>query len=140
MRATDKDRASVYVRDHRFEVGKPLSFDSEHPSATALEHAIGALGADLAVGLRAGCRRARVPVDEVEVLVTAELGNPLTHLGVVGETGSPGLERVVAKVFVRGEALEDDVRDLWSQVVERSPLARTLAQVLELELRVEAAG
>ena len=117
-----------------------MSFDSEYPAATALEYAIGALGADLAVGLRTACRRGRVPVDDVEVLVTAELGNPLMHIGVVGESGNPGIERVVAKVFVRGEALEDDVRDLWSQVVERSPLARTLAQVLELELRVEVAG
>ena len=49
--------------------------------------------ADLVNGLQTLGRRRRVVIDQVEAVVEGELNNPLTYLGVVGETGHPGLER-----------------------------------------------
>ena len=42
-----KGRAVVYARRHRWEVGLPLTFDPHYDGVTALEYALGAVGAEL---------------------------------------------------------------------------------------------
>lgn len=137
--ATEPRTARAIARQHRFLVGDPVTFDQAAPGVSALEYALGALGAELANGLRAVARSRRVAVEEVEALVRGELNNPLICLGVVGETGHPGLERVYVKLYVRAPDPEA-VRSLWETVLARSPLTHTLraATHLDLELAVEA--
>src|SRR5262245_41579159 len=86
--------AKVYARRHTFEVGAPVSFDRDYGQVSALEHLLGAVGADLVNGFVALARRKRLEVDRVEARVEGRLGNPLVALGVVGERGDPGLERI----------------------------------------------
>ncbi len=137
--ATEPGVARAVARQHRFLVGDPVQFDVAYPHVTALEYALGALGAELASGLRTLARTKRVVVDDVEALVRGELNNPLVCLGVVGETGHPGLERVRVKLYVRTPEPEA-VRALWDTLLARSPLTYTLrsAVQLELELAVES--
>ncbi|HXH05324.1 MAG TPA: OsmC family protein [Vicinamibacterales bacterium] len=136
--ANEPGVSRAFVRRHRFLVGDPVQFDAAYPHVTALEYALVALGAELAGGLRALARTRRVAIEELEALVTGELNNPLICLGVLGETGHPGLERVRVKLYVRAPDPEA-VRALWDTLLARSPLTCTLraAVRLELELAVE---
>jgi hypothetical protein len=127
-------RATAYVRAHQFEVGAPLHFDPDYAHVTALEYALGALGAELANGMMARCRRRRIHVEQVEVLVGAELRNALTYLDVIGETGDPGLKRVTVRVYASSEAAQDQLEQVWSELLARSPLACTLAAAVQLDL------
>ena len=136
VRSTGRGRATAYTRNHRFEVGLPLQFDSEYGDVTALEYVLGAIGADLVCGMSELARRRRVEVDSVEALVSGELNNPLTHLGVVGEEGHPGVERVRVKVYVTSPESEEEIDGIWSEMLEKSPLVQTFRPVLELELKV----
>lgn len=135
--AVERGRATAFARTHRLELGPPLSFDEAEPRLTALECLLGALGADLVSGFKELAHRRRLQVDEVEALVQGELNDPLAHLGVVGQAGHPGLERATIKVYV--SSLEDPgaLRKLWDEMLERSPLARTLRPVVQLELSVK---
>jgi hypothetical protein len=137
VRSAGKDRATVYVRQRRFEVGAPLQFDQEYDAVTALEHALAAIGADLVNGLRALARRRRVEVEEVEATVEGVLNNPLVHLGVVGETGHPGLETVTVKVYVRSLAPEEKVHEVWKETLEKSPLVHTFEKAAKLDLSMQ---
>lgn len=139
VRATGRDRATAYVRRHRFEIGAPVQFDDAADAVSALEYTLGALAADLVNGFAALARRRRLSLDAVEALVTAELNNPLTVLAVVGEAGHPGMERVVAKVYVTSGDTDDDLRRAWSDALALSPLARTLRDAVDLriELRID---
>jgi len=92
--AEGREPATVYVRKHQFRVGVPLQFDPEYQHITALEYALGSLAADVVGGLQVASHRRRLKLDTIEAVVSGELNNPLTYLGVVGETGNPGLERV----------------------------------------------
>ncbi|MBI4203027.1 MAG: OsmC family protein [Chloroflexi bacterium] len=130
----DSEPATVYIRKHRFSVGAPLHFDQEYPYITALEHALGALAADIAGGLQAAARRHRVPVDHIEAVLTGRLNNPLTYLGVVGEEGHPGLERVAVTVYVSSPAAQEEVQRLWIETLQRSPLVSTFRKAVHLEL------
>src|SRR6266849_1473041 len=95
-----KDRATVFVRQQQFTVGAPVQFDAAYDAITALEYVLVAIGADVVHGLQALARKRRGEVDHVEAVVEGELNHPLTYLGVVGERGHPGLERVSVKVYV----------------------------------------
>jgi hypothetical protein len=110
-----------------------LPFDPDEGRVTALEYALGALGADLVNGFRVVARKRRLTIDEVEATVDATLENPLTHLGVVGESGHPGLSRVWIRVHVATFEPEDAVREAWEVTLERSPLLRTIAAAARVE-------
>ena len=137
VRTTGKGCATVYVRKHQFEVGSPVQFDKEYGGVTALEYVLGAIGADIVAGLQACSRRRRVDVDDIEAQVSGELNNALTHLGVVGEEGHPGVEKVTVKVYVSSSAPEEAVWRIWEEMLERSPLVRTFGHIARLELSMK---
>ncbi|MBV8086762.1 MAG: OsmC family protein [Chloroflexi bacterium] len=134
VRATGKRTATAYVRKSTFEIGVPLQFDEEYENATALEMLLAALGADVVNGFREVARRRRVEVHEVEVLVSGRVNNPLTHLGVVGEEGHPGLEQAMVRVYAGSDADETLVRQAWDDALARSPLIHTLRPTVKLNL------
>jgi len=137
VHSASKDHATVYVRRRQFEVGAPLQFDQEYDAVTALEQVLAAIGADLINGLQALARRRRVEVDEVEATVEGVLNNPLTHLGVVGEEGHPGLETVTVKVYVRSLEPQERVCQVWKEVLEKSPLVHTFQRAIELDISMQ---
>jgi hypothetical protein len=134
--AIDQDSARVYTRRHQFTVGRPLDFDAEYDRITALEHVLGALGAEIVSGLRVFAKRRRLELDHVEALVDGRLQNPLPFFEVVGETGHPNLSQVSVKVFVASPHDEDTMKRLWDDVLERLPLARTLGKALNLRIEL----
>jgi uncharacterized OsmC-like protein len=131
-----RDVAAVHVRHQRFLVGRALDFDRESDSVSALEYLLGALGADLLNGLRTVARRRRIQLDRVEATVEGRLGNPLVHLAVVGEEGSPGLASARVKVYASSLDPEERLRDAWGEALERSPIAQTLRAVVELSVEL----
>jgi hypothetical protein len=129
--------ARVFVRKHQLTVGAPVSFDEADPHVTALECVLGAVGADAANGLAALARARRVPIDRVEALVHGELDDPLAPVGVVGATGSARISVIEVRVYVSTGEDESVVRELWEQVLTRSPLVQTLKRAVKLELRLD---
>lgn len=131
-------QAVAYVRQHQFTTGAPVQFDEQYGGITALEYVLGALGADIVNTLRIVARRRRVVLDDAEALVSGKLNNPLTHLGVVGEAGHPGLETIQVRVYISSVEPEDRIRQVWDEMLETSPLVCTFraAIALEIELKV----
>ncbi len=137
VRGPGKDQAIVYVRRHQFEVGAPVYFDEQYERITALEYVLGALGADIVNGLRSHADKQRVQIDGIEATVSGELNNALTYLDVVGEEGHPGLEKSSIKVFVSSDEPEEEVRRVWEEMLEKSPLVRTFRPVVDLDLSIK---
>src|SRR5262249_25561889 len=133
----DKDRATVFVRQHQFAVGAPVQFDAAYDAITALEYVLGAVGADVVHGFQTLARKRRVAVDHVEAVVQGELNNPLTYLGVVGESGHPGLEQVSVKVYVASLATDEEIRRVWQEMLDKSPLVRTFQPAIQFELSLQ---
>jgi len=130
------DQLTVYVRNHQFAVGAPLHFDHEYSEVTALEYVVGALSADLVGCLISAARRHRVHLENIEAAASSELNNALTYLGVVGESGHPGLERVQITTYVRTSARAEDLNVIWEEVLERSPLVQTFKAAVSLDLQL----
>jgi hypothetical protein len=139
IRATAQGResTSVYARKHSFQAGAPLAFDSEYDQVTSLEYLLGSLGSDIVGGIQKSAHRRRVPVHNVEALISGRLNNPLTYLGVVGEEGHPGLERVTITVYVSSDASEGDLSQVWEEALERSPLVSTLKKAVSIDMAMK---
>ncbi|MPY87915.1 MAG: hypothetical protein GEU99_08345 [Luteitalea sp.] len=138
LRAVTRDarKTTVFARTHQFDAGAPLQFDIEDARISALEYALGGLVADIVGGLQALAKRRRVLVEQVEARIEAELDNALTHLGVVGEQGAPHLENVRVHVYAKSLEEEARVREIWEEMLRRSPLVSTLRRSVNLELRL----
>jgi uncharacterized OsmC-like protein len=129
--------AKVYARNHAFTVGQQASFDARDPHPSAVEYLLGALGGDLVSGFRAQAARQRVAVDAVELTLSGRLNNPLTHLGVVGETGHPGFEAITGTLYVSADAEAETLEAVWRAALERSPLFHTLTRCVTLSFTMQ---
>lgn len=127
-------QASVFVRQHSFVVGKPVDFDGEAATVSAVEHLLGALGADVLNGFRNEAARRRIRLDRAEATVEGRLDNPLTHLRVVGESGHPGLVEASVKVYASSPDADATIRAAWADSIERSPLVCTLRSTVSLKV------
>jgi OsmC-like protein len=114
-----------------------VHFDRAYEAVSALEYVLGAIGADLVNGLQALARKRRVAIERIEAVVEGELNNPLAYLGVIGETGHPGLQRVQVKVYVASLEEEAAIRRLWQEVLATSPLVYTFQAAIRLDLRLQ---
>ncbi len=137
VRTDSRDRAVAYTRRHHFEVGAAVQFDQEYDAITALEYVLGAIGADIVNALWALARRRCLIIDEIEAAVAGELNNPLVHLGVVGETGHPGIEKVTIRVYVNSQEDRKELRSVWEEVLDRSPLVRTFKGTIKMEIGLD---
>jgi hypothetical protein len=75
-------------------------------------------------------------VGSVEAVVHGELDNPLTYLGVIGEQGTPGLERLTVKLYVETLEEEADIRAAYDELLARSPLFQTLSAIARFEVQL----
>lgn len=136
VRTEAQRTVTVHTRNHVFSVGDPLSFrpTDDHPSA--IELMLGAFAADLTGTFRSLIGARRIPLDALEFSATCTLNNPLVHVGVIGEEGHPGIERIEGTLYVSADADDDTLAELWQESLVRSPLYNTLNRSVELSLRL----
>jgi hypothetical protein len=134
---TERGQATVFTRQHQFRVGAPVHFDRAYKAVSALEYVLGAIGADLVNGFQTLAHRRRVAIEQVEAVVEGKLNNPLAYLGVVGEAGHPGLEKVRVRVYVASSEEEGTIRHLWQEMLATSPLIHTFQPAIQLELKLQ---
>ena len=135
--STGEGAATVFVRKRQYNVGMPIQFDPEYTEVTALEYVLGALGGDLVNGLKRIARQRRVAIDNVEAVIRGALNNPLTHLGVIGESGHPGIEVIEITVYVSSLTDDETVQKVWEETLDKSPLVRTLTSLVHLTLELK---
>jgi len=134
VRASGHLESTAYCRNFSFVAGQPASFEEADRHPSSVELLLGSLGTALATGFASEIARAGLVVDDVELTVRGQLGNPLAHLGL-GE-GDPGLVRVQVRCFATTMDDEAAVRAAWERTVERSPVAVTLGRATELSMKL----
>ncbi|MFN8006730.1 MAG: OsmC family protein [Terriglobia bacterium] len=136
-RGRSSTEALVFARGQSFTVGGQASFRASDPHPSAVEYLLGALGADLLSGFAASASRRGLQIYETEVSISGCLNNPLVFLGVIGEKGHPGLEAITGTFYVSAEAEASCLREVWEEVLSRSPIVNTLQRAMKLELELQ---
>lgn len=134
VRASEGMRARAYVRNHAFTIGQPASFDTQDEAPSAIEMLLAALAGCLAVGYRWRATRKGIGLGELELSLGARAENILVFLGIPGETGRPGLQRIEGRIFVETDAEDPVLEELWRETLAASPLADTLAHGVPLAI------
>ena len=139
VRRVAADESRAYSRNHVFSIGPQVGLRDADSHPSALEYLVGALGGDLIRGLEAQAARRSLAVHAMELSLTARLDNVLVHLGVIGESGHPGLADISGTLHVASDADEETLASLWRTTLERSPLYHTLSRCARVDIQLRSA-
>lgn len=136
-RGSNQAEAVAYARNQAFTVCGQASFRASDPHPSAVEYLLGALGGDLLSGFAVSAARRGIELHETEVSISGCLNNPLVFLGVIGENGHPGFEKITGTLYVRAEAEASTLRQVWEEMLAQSPLVNTLQRSVNLVLELQ---
>jgi uncharacterized OsmC-like protein len=138
--AEGRSRQMSHVRDLRpFPVDEPTGLSRPDPAPEPLEVLLSALGACIAVGVRASAVARGIALARLELEVEAEVAlAPMDRLDAAPV--ALGFEAVRVLVHIEADASRDALAALVSRATLRSPVANTLHDGAELEVRLAQPG
>ena len=129
--------AKAYARNHAWEIGQPASFDVQDPAPSAVEYLLSALAGCLAMGFQIHASRQGIAIDDLEITLAGQIDNIYTFLGL--ETnGHSGFKNISGTVYVRSDADEDVLEEIWRQTVAVSPVANSLVRNVSVDVKMRA--
>jgi uncharacterized OsmC-like protein len=132
-------RAKAYMRNHVAEMDEPGDLTATDVAASAHEQLLSAMGSCITVGYIVNATKRGVRVHDLEIAVDGYFDNIRKWAGVE-EEGNPGYGRISAKAFVRADADEETLRDIFRLAVEGSPVTQTVQHANEVATELEIIG
>ena len=129
-------QCKVYCRNHSWEVGQPASFDVQDAAPSAVEYVLGALGACLAMGFQMHASRRGIQVEALEIALSGQIDNIFVFLGVE-QQGHSGFRAITGTLYVRADADEETLQELWRHTVTVSPVTNTLVRPVTLDITMQ---
>ena len=121
----DGMRAKAYMRNHVAEMDEPGDLTATDVAASAHEQLLSAIGSCMTVGFVVNATQKGVKINDLEVAVEVYFDNIRKWAGVEDQ-GIPGYGRISAKCFVRADADELTLREIWHLAVEGSPVTQSV--------------
>jgi uncharacterized OsmC-like protein len=120
-------KAKAYMRKHVVQMDEPDGLDASDSAASAHEQLLSAMGSCLTVGYVLNATKRGIKVHDLEIALEGNFGNILKWAGH-SPTGNPGYPTVTAKCFVRADADEKTLREIWQAAIDGSPVTQTVAR------------
>lgn len=120
-------RVKAYMRKHVVEMDEPADLDATDLAASAHEQLLSAVGSCLTVGFVLNATKKGIKIHDLEVVLEGHFDNILKWAGIA-ETGNPGYRSITAKLFVKADAEEATLREIWKLAVEGSPVTQSVAR------------
>ncbi len=130
-------KAKAYMRKHAVDMDEPEGFDATDSAASAHEHLLAAVGSCLTVRFVINATKRGIKIHDMEIALEGNFENILKWAGH-SPTGNPGYPSVKAKLFVRADADEATLREVWKAAVEGSPVTQTVARPTQIITDFEA--
>lgn len=124
-------RAKAYMRKHTIEMDEPEGLDATDLAASAHEQLLSAVGSCMMVGFVLNATKKGIKIHDLEISLEGHFDNILKWAGIE-ETGNPGYRSVKAKVFVKADADEAALREIWKLAVDGSPVTQSVARQTEI--------
>src|SRR6266545_41445 len=112
--------------------------DSLKDAASAHEHLLSAVGACMMVGFVLNATRQGVRIDNLEIALEGSFDNILKWAGL-DEGGNPAYGEVKAKLYVKADADEQTLREIWKKAVDGSPVTQGVARATPITTEFQAA-
>lgn len=118
-------KAKAHTRTHVVELDEPEGLDTQDTAASAHELLLSAIGSCMMVGFVLNATRQGIKVDNLEIAVEGNFENILKWAGL-DEAGNPGYGGITAKAYVRADADEQTLREIWKKAVDGSPVTQSV--------------
>ena len=135
----DGMRAKAFMRNHAVEMDEPGDLTATDVAASAHEQLLSAVGSCMTVGFVVNATQKGVKIYDLEVAVEGYFDNIRKWAGVEDE-GNPGDGRISAKCFVRADADEPTLREIWRLAVEGSPVTQSVVNPTTVTTDFEMVG
>ncbi|MFQ5879611.1 MAG: OsmC family protein [Dehalococcoidia bacterium] len=130
-------RSKAYMRKHTADMDEPEDLDATDMAASAHEHLLSAVGSCITVGFVLNATKRGVKIADLEIALEGYFDNILKWAGIE-PTGNPGYGSIKAKVFVKADADEATLREIWKLAVEGSPVTQSVARTTQIIPEFEA--
>ena len=124
-------RAKAYMRKHIVEMDEPEDLDASDLAASAHEQLLSAVGSCMTVGFVLNATKRGIRVHELEIALEGHFDNILKWAGH-DDAGNPGYRAIKAKVFVKADADEKTLKEIWKAAVDGSPVTQSVARVTQI--------
>ncbi|MGH9023478.1 MAG: OsmC family protein [Acidimicrobiia bacterium] len=118
-------KAKAHARTHTVEFDEPADLDAQDSAASAHEALLSAVGSCLTVGYVLNATRQGVQLDNVEIALEGHFDDIRKWAGLEDDA-NPGYRGITAKLYVRGDADKEALKDLWDRTVALSPIGNTV--------------
>lgn len=135
----DGMRAKAYMRNHVAEMDEPGDLTATDVAASAHEQLLSAMGSCITVGYIVNATKRGVKIHDLEIAVEGYFDNIRKWAGVEDQ-GNPGYGKISAKAYVRADADEATLRDIFRVAVDGSPVTQTVRHSNEVETDFEVIG
>ncbi len=132
----DGMRAKAYMRNHVAEMDEPGDLTATDVAASAHEQLLSAIGSCMTVGFVVNATKMGVKILDLEIAVEGYFDNIRKWAGVEDQ-GNPGYGKISAKAFVRANADEATLKDIWRLAVEGSPVTQTIRHANQVDTEFE---
>ncbi len=129
-------KAKAYMRQHVVEMDEPEGLDAGDSAASAHEQILSAVGSCMTVGFVLNATLRGIRIHDLEIVLEGHFDNILKWAGH-SATGNPGYPRIKAKLFVKADANEETLQELWKAAVDGSPVTQTVARQTEIVRELE---
>ncbi|HEV2386240.1 MAG TPA: OsmC family protein [Candidatus Acidoferrales bacterium] len=130
-------RAKAYMRKHAVEMDEPADLDATDQAASAHEQLLSAVGSCLTVGFILNATRRGVRVHDLEIALEGHFDNILKWAGHAPD-GNPGYRGIKAKLYVKADADEPTLREIWKLAVDGSPVTQSVKRGTPVATEFEA--
>ena len=134
----DGFRAKAYMRNHVVEMDEPGDLTATDLAASAHEQLLSAVGSCMTVGFVLNATKMGIKIHDLEIAIDGYFDNIRKWAGV--DDGNPGYGNITAKVFVRADADEDTLRQIWKLAVEGSPVTQSVMRETKVTAEFEMVG
>ena len=135
----DGFRAKAYMRNHAAEMDEPGGLDATDLAASAHEQLLSAIGACMTVGFVLNATKRGVKIHDLEIALEGNFDNILKWAGL-DDAGNPGYRGIKAKAFVRADADEKTLKEIWKLAVDGSPVTQSVVRGTPVTTEFEMVG
>ena len=131
-------RAKAYMRNHMVEMDEPGDLTATDLAASAHEQLLSAVGSCMTVGFVINATKRGIKIHDLEIAIDGYFDNIRKWAGV--DEGNPGYGSITAKVFVRADADEETLKEIWRLAVEGSPVTQSVMRETKVTVEFEMVG
>jgi uncharacterized OsmC-like protein len=129
-------KAKSHMRTHMVELDEPDALGTKDTAASAHELLLSAVASCMMVGFVLNATRRGVKVNDLEIAVEGTFAHIARWAGI-DDSGNPGYGGITAKAYVRADADEATIQEIWKLAVDGSPVTQTVTHPTPVTTELE---